>query len=1502
MTTTISSTLNQGYRDALLAYYLGQYVPNSGNSTLTSLVQTPEDVYEYLLIDPLVNNDVQTSRVAQAMSSIQQYINGIALNMEPGYNTQTLDPNQLQQWNNGANQYAIWGGEVELDTYPENYVDPTLRSSQTEYFKALNTQLNQNTINTDTAQQAVLEYLNSFEQVANLEILSGYMSGNDKSSGVYYFIGKSYTSNDYYWRSFDMQQNVNNTISTSAWSEWYSLDVQFNPDALTGTIRPVYFNNRLYIFWFERTLSGKTEDTSTDTSQKLYTLSLYSSCCDFNRNWSAPSLVAQVMQETSSDKASYYPIFTTDQNCYTFCSFIPASQQGGNISVCLYIDNPNYTESSSTEPEYYTFSVSVDYLFQNPEITDSMIFPVLENYAGEQGQKRVQNDTRLTNAYPVIIEDVSSDEFMGLMLADIPELQESNITIQSDGSLSVALTLNVDTSDYLAFNGTLMNTSSYYSLENSFTGNILACWSHYAVTEYGTDSYDNDYYFDLIMSGSLYSPDISSGDTITLLDMTLTEANSADTLNFRNTDVTSPFENVLGNAWTPEQSPFDSSTEYVIYLEFESSVYTRVESTVPFSNTDCSVQVFSGTWGAGSPVASSAVDGSTTQTLTFTLPPDADNNYVITYGVTDSITGRVAWREYTVAVMPVDMDMPYIQTGSNIDGSGNACYLDFHGSTFSDGSTAINSIRLNTLFVRELINRASISIDSLLTWDTQLAPEPPMTTGDTGTTTPMDFLGANGIYFWELFFYMPWLVAHRLYQEADYQGAQQWFGYIFDPSARGRVSSDPNYPEPDYWSVRPLVESPAGQAQGAMVQATTDPDAIASAYPIHYQKAIVMAYVNNLIATADASYRLLTSDGLSLAKLQYCQAKDLLGPRPDVKLLNQWRPVTLAAVSAGEGTALSMLEMTTTENLYTFPGEGYSALAVVENPSFIEPLNTQLLGYWNLIDSRLYNLRHNLSIDGLPISVPLYAPPVNPTVLMQQSAQGGSLSSSASGLAMAIPPYRFRTMLQSAQGAVNTLSQFGQTLLSYYERGDGASLQELQQQQALDLSAFTISLQQQSIDALNADQAALQASQSLAQQRYDHYFDLYSNGVSSDEKLAMDKLLQAGQMNSIAQPFTLTASILNTAPNLFGFSMGGMILGATTEATATGYQLAANIEQTNAQRIETSEQYRRRSQEWQIQYQQAQSEVNAIGKQLDALAIRQQAAQTALQQAQAEQANLQATLRFLTSRFTQSSLYNWLTGQLSALYYQAYDAVLSLCMSTQACWQYEMGDITSTFIQTGAWNDSYHGLLVGETLTLNLQQMESAWLSRNQRRLELTRTLSLKQLLGDGFADLTTNGKVNFSLSESLFDNDYPGHYLRQIKCLTLSLPALVGPYQDVRATLTQTSSSTLLKADITGVNYLNDSTTGSASNIITNQRANQQIAVSSGLNDSGLFELNFGDERYLPFEGTGAVSNWQLAFPNYTSDEQQALLASLNDVIVQVHYTALYGGASFEQAVTQTL
>ncbi len=76
-----------------------------------------------------------------------------------------------------------------------------------------------------------------------------------------------------------------------------------------------------------------------------------------------------------------------------------------------------------------------------------------------------------------------------------------------------------------------------------------------------------------------------------------------------------------------------------------------------------------------------------------------------------------------------------------------------------------------------------------------------------------------------------------------------------------------------------------------------------------------------------------------------------------------------------------------------------------------------------------------------------------------------------------------------------------------------------------------------------------------------------------------------------------------------------------------------------------------------------------------------------------------------------------------------------------------------------------------------------------------------------------------------------------------------------------------------------------------------ESIATSSGQSDSGLFELNFRDERYLPFEGLGAIGTWQLELP---AAFRQFDYDSISDVVLHLRYTASDGGAGFRTLVEQ--
>lgn len=77
-----------------------------------------------------------------------------------------------------------------------------------------------------------------------------------------------------------------------------------------------------------------------------------------------------------------------------------------------------------------------------------------------------------------------------------------------------------------------------------------------------------------------------------------------------------------------------------------------------------------------------------------------------------------------------------------------------------------------------------------------------------------------------------------------------------------------------------------------------------------------------------------------------------------------------------------------------------------------------------------------------------------------------------------------------------------------------------------------------------------------------------------------------------------------------------------------------------------------------------------------------------------------------------------------------------------------------------------------------------------------------------------------------------------------------------------------------------------------------QSIATSSATDDAGLFQLRFDDERYLPFEGAGAISSWSLrlnpAVPQFD-------YSSISDVVVHIKYTAREEERSFAQLHQRT-
>ena len=129
---------------------------------------------------------------------------------------------------------------------------------------------------------------------------------------------------------------------------------------------------------------------------------------------------------------------------------------------------------------------------------------------------------------------------------------------------------------------------------------------------------------------------------------------------------------------------------------------------------------------------------------------------------------------------------------------------------------------------------------------------------------------------------------------------------------------------------------------------------------------------------------------------------------------------------------------------------------------------------------------------------------------------------------------------------------------------------------------------------------------------------------------------------------------------------------------------------------------------------------------------------------------------------------------------------------------------------------------------------------------------------------------------------DYPGHYMRRLKSASISVPCIVGPYTSINSTLHLTSHKIRFQyTRASGDSYL-ENTAGADDRFTTFNVPISSIAVCNGQTSNRTFELTFQDDRYLPFEGTGAISSWNFSLPQHIDRKfRQFNWESITDIII---------------------
>jgi Tc toxin complex TcA C-terminal TcB-binding domain len=141
---------------------------------------------------------------------------------------------------------------------------------------------------------------------------------------------------------------------------------------------------------------------------------------------------------------------------------------------------------------------------------------------------------------------------------------------------------------------------------------------------------------------------------------------------------------------------------------------------------------------------------------------------------------------------------------------------------------------------------------------------------------------------------------------------------------------------------------------------------------------------------------------------------------------------------------------------------------------------------------------------------------------------------------------------------------------------------------------------------------------------------------------------------------------------------------------------------------------------------------------------------------------------------------------MRTLLYQTYTLACQLAQKARKAFYYErcIDPASADYISFGYWVDSQAGIHSGERLFYSLKTLAAAYHDKRGYDFEITKHISIRQLDPPARFRLRELGKCEIIIPEVLYDMDFPGHYQRMVKSVSLRIPCVVGPYTSILCTL----------------------------------------------------------------------------------------------------------------------
>jgi hypothetical protein len=547
--------------------------------------------------------------------------------------------------------------------------------------------------------------------------------------------------------------------------------------------------------------------------------------------------------------------------------------------------------------------------------------------------------------------------------------------------------------------------------------------------------------------------------------------------------------------------------------------------------------------------------------------------------------------------------------------------------------------------------------------------------------------------------------------------------------------------------------------------------------------------------------------------------------------------------------------------------------------AFCIPRNEMLEEYWNRVEDRIRKIRTCRDITGRKRALSLFAPPIDPLLLARAKAAGISLDDALGAFDGTIPVHRFPYLLQKAKEFAGTVQSFGGALQAALERKDSEELVRIQANQQQQILALTTRAKEWELDSARANLESNERRRAAVEKRRAHYAALMEAGLNEWEVTEAVSTHTASVLSGAASVLEFVSAVLHLIPQAgspFAMKYGGLETGTSVDMVHGGIRALAEVSRSVAASASLEARNDRRREDWEFQRDQSTDELSQIEKQIEAAEIACSLAEYAVKTHEKNIKHNEELLEYHEGKFSGLGLYTWLASQLQRTYREAYNMAYRMARYAEQAYRFEREDYTNELLSGDYWDASHAGLLAGNRLTLDLQFLEQRYIDTDIPKRELVdHVFSLRQWDPHALIELRQKGECKFKVPELFFDLASPGDYRRRLRSVRVTIPAVAGPYVNIMATLSLDGSQMRYEPD----QDMQDA---------PRPRLNS-ISTSSARNDSGAFELNFRGEKYVPFEGAGAVSAWSLALPVAVRMFEYNTIA---DLLLHLDYTASFDGS----------